>query len=77
MARKVRQINQQNPPLPERKRVDSKGNDRRRVFAKSGTATLEIAKDLNVNAALIFTEKVQEIVDRLGGQCTCNFRIAK
>ena len=73
----TRTVNQQNPPLPKRKRVDSQGNDVRRVFAKSGTATLEIAKGLNVNAALVFTEKVQELADRLGGQCTCNFRIAK
>jgi hypothetical protein len=70
-------VNQQNPPLPKKKRVDSKGNDVRRVFAKSGTATLEIVKGLNVNAALVFTEKVQELADSLGGQCTCNFHIAR
>lgn len=77
MVRQVRQVNQQNPPLPKRKRVDSQGNDRRRVFAKSGTATLLIAKNLTTNAALAFTEKMRENARNLGGECCCDFHIGR
>ena len=77
MVRQVRQVNQQNPPLPKRKRVDSNGNDRRRVFAKSGTATLLIAKGLNTNAAIALTQKIRNNAEILGGECVCDFVIAK
>lgn len=77
MAAKVRQVNQQNPPLPKGKRVDSQGNDRRRVFAKSGTATLLIAKNLTLNAAIAFTEKMRENARNLGGECCCDFHIGR
>lgn len=77
MVRQARQVNQQNPPLPKRKRVDTRGNDRRRVFAKSGTATLLIAKDLTSSGAVVFTEKLREIAERLGGESCCDFVIAK
>lgn len=77
MAGKVQQVNQQNPPSSKKKRVDSKGNDRRRVFAKSGTATLLIAKGLTLNAALAFTEKMRENAENLGGRCVCDFHIGR
>lgn len=73
----TRTTNQQNPPLPKKKRVDSQGNDRRRVFAKSGTATLLLAKGITQNAAIVFTEKIREHADRLGGECCCDFIITK
>lgn len=77
MVRQVRQVNQQNPPLPKRKRVDSQGNERKRVFAKSGTATLLLAKGLTQNAAIVFTEKIREHADRLGGEACCDFVITR
>lgn len=77
MNTRVRTINQQNPPLPKRKRVDSQGNDRKRVFAKSGTATLLIAKGLTQNAAIVFTEKIREHADKLGGEACCDFVITR
>lgn len=73
----TRTVNQQNPPSSKKKRVDSKGNDHRRVFAKSGTATLMIAKGLTLNAASAFTEKMRENAQNLGGECTCDFIITK
>ena len=69
--------NQQNPPLPKKKRVDKNGNDRRRVFAKSGTATLLLAKGLTQNAAIVFTEKIREHAEKLGGESCCDFLITK
>ena len=69
--------NQQHPPLPKKKRVDARGNDKRRVFAKSGTATLLIAKGLTQNAAIMFTDKLQENAELLGGEACCDFLITK
>lgn len=77
MVRQVRQVNQQNPPSPKRKRVDSNGNDKRKVFAKSGTATLLIARGLTQNAAIAFTENLRENAERLGGESCCDFLITK
>jgi hypothetical protein len=57
--------------------VDSNGNDKRKVFAKSGTATLLIAKGLTQNAAIAFTENLRENAERLGGESCCDFLIAK
>ena len=69
--------NQQNPPLPKRKRVDDKGNDGRRIFAKSGTATLEIAKMPSENAAIALMHSIRENSKRLGGYITCNMFCAR
>lgn len=65
--------NQQNPPLPKKKRVDSQGNDKRRVFAKSGTATLLLVSGLTENAAFAFVKSFRENAERLGGKVECNF----
>ena len=73
----TKQTNQQQPPLPNKKRVDAQGNERKRVFAKSGTATLLLAKNLTQNAAIVFTEKIREHANRLGGECCCDFIITK
>lgn len=73
----MKTTNQQNPPLPKRKRVDDKGNDRRRVFAKSGTATLEIAKMPSENAAVALMQSIMENSKRLGGYVTCNMFCAR
>ena len=73
----TRTVNQQNPPLPKKKRVDKNGNDHRRVFAKSGTATLLIAKGLNMNAAIALTQKIRNDAELLGGEACCDFVIAK
>lgn len=72
-----RTTNQQNPPLPKKKRVDSKGNDARRIFVKSGTATLELAKMPSENAANIFIQKMIENAKLLGGSVSCNHKILR
>lgn len=77
MVRQVRQINQQNPPLPKKKRVDSKGNDARRLFVKSGTATLLLAKLPSENAAKIAQTGISKIIKTLGGEEQCTFLIVK
>lgn len=36
--------NQQNPPLPKRKRVDAQGNDRRRLIVKDHGSSMIVAE---------------------------------
>lgn len=69
--------NQQNPPLPKKKRVDTLGNSRRRVFAKSGTATLLLASELTEPAADAFINSMRDNAVRLGGKLECNFLVTR
>lgn len=69
----VKQQNQQNPPLPKKKRMDAKGNDRRRLFVKSGTATMLLADGLTKNACDILVQQMCLSVQKLGGNLKCSF----
>lgn len=69
--------NQQNPPLPKRKRVDTLGNSKRRVFAKSGTATLLLVSGITEPGADAFINSVMDNAKRLGGKCECNFLVTR
>lgn len=40
----MKTTNQQNPPLPKRKRVDTQGNDRRRLIMKDHGSSMIVAK---------------------------------
>ena len=70
-------INQQNNPLPKKKRVDTLGNSKRRVFAKSGTATLLLASELTEPGADAFINSIRDNAQRLGGKCQCNFLVTR
>ena len=69
--------NQQNPPLPKKKRVDTLGNSRYRVFAKSGNATMCIAKGLTKPGCDALIDNIIELTEKLGGQHDCNFIIIR
>ena len=69
--------NQQNPPLPKRKRVDAQGNSKKRVFAKSGNATLLLVSGITDNAATVFIQELQNNAELLGGKVECNFLITR
>ena len=69
----AKQQNQQNPPRPKKKRMDAKGNDYRRIFVKSGTATLMLADGLTDNACDILMTKIEESIKSLGGNLRCSF----
>lgn len=69
--------NQQNPPLPKRKRVDAQGNSKKRVFAKSGTATLLLVSGITEPGADAFIQSVMDNAQRLGGKCECNFLVTR
>lgn len=53
--------------------MDVQGNDKRRVFVKSGNATMMLAKGLTKNACDILESKIVNTIKDLGGECTCGF----
>lgn len=69
----VKEQNQQHPPLPKKKRVDAQGNNRRRLFAKSGTATLQIAYGLTQEACDVLVQSIEQSIKNLGGICSCTW----
>ena len=69
--------NQQINPLPKKKRVDTLGNSKRRIFAKSGTATLLLVSGITSPGADAFISSLRENAERLGGKCECNFIVAR
>lgn len=69
--------NQQNPPLPKKKRVDTLGNSKRRVFAKSGTATLLLVSGITEPGADAFINSVRNYAERLDGKIECNFLVTR
>jgi hypothetical protein len=66
--------NQQNPPLPKKKRVDTAGNDRRRFIVKSGNATLIIASGITSNGCTVLEQTIRDCITKLGGTCECSFK---
>lgn len=69
----MKEMNQNHPTLPKKKRMDVQGNDKRRVFVKSGNATMMLAKGLTKNACDILESKIVNAIKDLGGECTCSF----
>lgn len=60
--------NQVNPPLPKKKRVDSKGNSYQRVIVKDGGGTQIICENLTENGAQAFILGLSDLADKLGGK---------
>lgn len=58
--------NQVNPPLPKKKRVDSLGNNRKRVFFKSGNSTMLFCKGLTENGAKALENAISDACVKLG-----------
>lgn len=74
---KSKVLNQQNPPLPKKKRVDSKGNSRMRLFAKTGTATMCIASGLTQNACEVLEAHIKGCITNMGGKSECSYLIIR
>jgi hypothetical protein len=66
MDSKVKKQNQLHPPLPKKKRVDVAGNDKRRVYFKSGNSTMLLAKGLTENGAKVVQNVLENILTDLG-----------
>jgi len=74
---KVKEQNQLHPPQKKNKTTDDKGNVRKRVYAKSGGATLPLATGLTANAARCFIESIKQSTKNLGGQVACEFIVTQ
>lgn len=66
MDSKIKKQNQLHPPLPKKKRVDVAGNDKRRVYFKSGNSTMLLAKGLTENGAKVVQNVLENILTDLG-----------
>ena len=66
MDNKIKKQNQLHPPLPKKKRVDVAGNDKRRVYFKSGNSTMLLAKGLTENGAKVVQNVLENILTDLG-----------
>lgn len=65
--------NQQNPPLPNKKRVDSNGNDHRRFAAKDNGTTMPLVTGLTENGCIVLENAIKDTVNKLGGKLTVKF----
>lgn len=58
--------NQIHPPLPKKKRVDSVGNDTRRLWLKEGNATMLITKELTENGCKALINTINSTLIKFG-----------
>lgn len=69
--------NQEHPPLPKRKRVDSMGNNRKRMFFKKGDASMLFCKGITEEAARVFENSMRDTAKKLGVTIEGNFIITQ
>lgn len=72
---KVKRVNQIHQPIPKKKSVDSLGNRRRRVYMKSGTATMLFCKGLTENGCKALVDRLNSWAAQLGTKVECDFVI--
>lgn len=63
---KVKRVNQVHPPLPKKVRVDKNGNDRRKVWLKSGTSTMLLCKGLTLPGTEVLIKSIKDKCAQLG-----------
>ena len=69
--------NQEHPPLPKKKRVDSVGNNRKRIFYKKNDASILFARSVPENACVFFIENIRDMAKKLGINIEGNFIITQ
>ena len=65
---KIKQLNQQNPPSPKKRWMDSKGNIREKAAVKSGTSTTIIATGVTKNCFDVAWNNFVETIKAGGGR---------
>ena len=58
--------NQEHPPLSKKKRVDSCGNDRKRVYFKSGNSSMLFCKGITENGYKALVSSLNDLANKLG-----------
>ena len=71
---KLRKLNQQNPP---KNNVDKKGNVKKRIFVKSGTATMLLVSGMTDNACVVFIDTLLKNIEKLGGKLECKLNVIR
>lgn len=74
---KIVHQNQVHPPRPRTARVDPQGNDRRRIFFKSGNSTMLFCTGLTENGAKSMQRRLIEHLKKLGTKLEGNFIVIK
>lgn len=63
---KISKHNQVHPPRPNKSHIDILGNDRNRLWFKSGNSTMLFAQGLTRNAIKCLTSNIQSTLSQLG-----------
>lgn len=58
--------NQVHPPLPKKKRVDERGNDKRRLWLKDGKTTMPFVEGLTENGCKALINSINSTLIKLG-----------
>ena len=58
--------NQEHPPLPKKKRVDAQGNDKKRIYFKSGNSSMLFCKGITENGYKALVSSLSDIATKLG-----------
>lgn len=58
--------NQQHPPLPKKNRVDAQGNDKKRIYFKSGNSSMLFCKGLTENGYKALVSSLNDLMSKLG-----------
>lgn len=58
--------NQEHPPLPKKKRVDAQGNDKKRIYFKSGNSSMLFCKGITENGYKALVRSLNVIANKLG-----------
>ena len=61
-----RHQNQEHPPLHKKKRVDSCGNDKKRIYFKSGNSSMLFCKGITENGYKALVSSLNDLANKLG-----------
>lgn len=74
MNERTKTQNQQNPPLPKKRRTDAKGNSFVRIIAKDGGASIILCEHITENAANVLINEFSRSIEKLGGKQKVQFK---
>mgnify|MGYP006958167284 CR=1 FL=1 len=66
--------NQVHNPRPKKVRVDSQGNDKRRLFLKDGQTTMLFHQGLTENSYRVLIHKINDVLVSMGRKALPNSR---
>lgn len=67
-TQRIVQQNQVHNPLPKKKRIDTNGNDKRRLWLKEGSATILFVNGLTENGCKALISSINHTLTKLGNK---------